>query len=166
MAISSDDEIIQRMRIYRDGSDIVYRPRLFSPLSDMAAGLVLVQLDRYEEGMARRRQIASNYIEAVESCRPEALNRSALDSSMFFRFPLRVPGVVDVYQKAFADLGVQVRKGVSTLLHRSMGKADQLFPVAVRLLDATLSVPIYPALSRRQELRCIEAMVQVLSRPH
>jgi len=166
MAISSDANVLERMRAYRDGNNVGYQARLFSPLSDIAASLALAQLDRYEEGLARRREIASSYLGAIESCCPAALNRAVLDDSMFFRFPLRVPGGLDACQQAFADFGVQVRKGVDALLHRGMGQADQSFPVAVELFETTVSIPIYPALSRSQELRCIEALTQVLPRLH
>lgn len=166
MALSSDANILARMRAYRDGSDGGCQPRYLSPLSDIAGSLALAQLDRYEEGLSRRRQIASGYMAAVESCCPGVLNRSAFGDSMFFRFPLRVPGGLDACQQAFAEFGVQVRKGVDALLHRGMGQADELFPVALELFETTVSIPIYPALSRSQELRCIEAITQVLPSLH
>lgn len=166
MVLSSDAEIVARMRAYRDGSEVGYRPRLFSPLSDIAASLAMAQLARYEEGLARRRQIADNYIKAIESCCPSILNRAAFDESMFFRFPLRVPGGLAACQQAFAAFGVQVRQGVDVLLHRNAGQMDQSFPVAVELFETTVTLPIYPALSRSQESRCIEAITQVLPRLH
>ncbi|MDD5240736.1 MAG: DegT/DnrJ/EryC1/StrS aminotransferase family protein [Sulfuricella sp.] len=166
MVISSDANILERMRAYRDGSDTGYKARFFSPLSDILASLALAQLDRYEEGLSRRQQIASTYMAAIESCCPNVLNRGALGNSMFFRFPLRVRGGLDECQQAFADLGIQVRKGVDALLHRGMGQADQAFPVAVELFETTISIPIYPALSRSQELQCIKAVTQVLSCLH
>ena len=166
MVIAANAGLLEKMRTYRDGAADGYGARLFSPLSDIAAGLALAQLDRYEEGLARRREIADSYRSAVESCCAGALNRAALDDSMYFRFPLRLPGGLDACQQAFAAFGVQVRKGVDVLLHRGMGLADQSFPVAVDLFDTTVSLPIYPALSRSQELRCIEAITQLLPRLH
>lgn len=164
MAISSNANILDAMRAYRDGSDVGYQARLFSPLSDIAASLVMAQLDRYEVGLARRREIASAYFAAIESSCPSVLNKAALGNSMYFRLPLRVPGGVDACQQAFADYGVQVRKGVDTLLHRRVGQDDQFFLVAVELFDTTVSLPIYPALSRDQERRCVDAITQVLPR--
>lgn len=164
MVLSSDANIVARMRTYRDGSDAGYRPRLFSPLSDIAASLALAQLDRYEDGLVRRRQIAGNYIGAIESCCPYVLSKAALEDSMFFRFPFRVPGGVAACQQAFAAFGVQVRQGVDALLHRSAGQTDYEFPVAVELFETTVSLPIYPDLSRSQESCCIEAIKYVLPR--
>jgi dTDP-4-amino-4,6-dideoxygalactose transaminase len=163
MALASNAEVLARMRAYRDGGD-GYHGRLFSPLSDLAAGLAHAQLDRYDEGLARRREIAAGYRSAVELCTPSALNHPALDRSMFFRFPLRLPGGLAACQQAFAALGVQVRRGVDELLHRGMAYPDAAFPSAVAHFDTTVSLPIYPALSRAHELRCIDAVTQVLPR--
>lgn len=165
MAVAVDAELVARMRAYRDGG-VGYTGRLFSPLSDLAAGLVLSHLNRYEQGLARRREIAANYRNAIETCCPGALNHIALGQSMFFRFPLHLRGGLASCQDAFSALGVQARKGVDELLHRRIGQSDADFPSAVAHYETTLSLPIYPALSRAQESRCLEAISQVLPRFH
>jgi perosamine synthetase len=162
MALAADADLVARMRAYRDGGG--YVSRLFCPLSDVAAGLALSQLDRYEQGLARRREIAANYRNAVDSCCPAALNPAALERSMFFRFPLHLAGGLDACQHSFARMGVQVRKGVDELLHRLTGRSDAEFPFAVAHFEMTVSLPIYPALTRAQEACCIDAIVHVL--PH
>lgn len=164
MAISSEPPILERMRAYRDGSGTNCMSRLFSPLSDLAASLALSQLDRYETGLERRRKIAAIYTDAVESHCPGALNREAMKRSMYFRFPLRIPGGLAVFQKPFSDIGIQVRKGVDTLLHRDTNQDDLMFPVAIELFDTTISIPIYPSLSSSQVSRCAEALTQMLPR--
>lgn len=166
MAVSSDEVVLQRMRAYRDGSKTGYGARLFSPLSDVSAGLALSQLDRYEEGLVRRREIATRYIEVLETCCPSVINREALERSMFFRFPLRIQHGLVACQQAFLERGIHVKKGVDYLLHRGMGRSDHAFRVAAELFDTTVSIPIYPALSNNQELRCIEALSQILTQLH
>lgn len=164
MAIAASEEIVARMRSYRDGRKPPYAGRLFSPMSDIAAGLVSSQLDRYELGLARRRELAAKYRSVVESCCPSALNRAALERSMYFRFPLRLAGGLEAHQKVFAELGVHVRKGVDSLLHRDMKIPDDAYPVAAAHFETTVSLPIYPALTRAQEARCMDAVSRVLSR--
>ena len=61
---------------------------------------------------------------------------------------------------------IHVRKGVDSLLHRKMGLSDNAFPVSVDHFDATVSIPIYPAMSADQETRCIDALAQILSGIH
>lgn len=162
MAISSDSTVLERMRARRDGLDSGYAARYFSPLSDLAAGLAMSQLDRYADALSRRREIAAHYVAVIEESRPSALNMKAVGHSMFFRFPLHIEGGLDACKSAFLDLGIHVRKGVDQLLHRGSGLPDLLFPSAVRHFDRTVSIPIYPALSAGQEQRCAEALARVL----
>lgn len=167
MVLSSNSEALGRMRTYRDGNggdDAVYCDRLFSPLSDVAAALALSQLDHYELGLARRRDVSEKYLAIIKSCCPSAINPSALDRSMFFRFPLHLPGGLAACQDAFAKFGVQVRRGVDQLLHRRMGLHDAAFPNAIKHFETTVSLPIYPALTNNHLSRCLEAVEHVLSR--
>jgi UDP-4-amino-4-deoxy-L-arabinose-oxoglutarate aminotransferase len=62
----------------------------------------------------------------------------------------------------FAAHGVQVRRGVDTLLHRSAGIDSSRFPNAERLFRETLSIPLYPALSDADVDRVIAAAEEVL----
>lgn len=157
MALSSNPEVLARMRSYRDGNakhHFGYTSRLFSPLSDLAATLALSQLDRYEFCLARRKEIAAKYMAMLEAHCPAAINHSAFARSMFFRFPLQLAGGLEAYQDAFSLVGVQVRKGVDELLHRQMGLPDTQFPNAVKHFETTLSLPIYPALTDDELARC------------
>ncbi|MFT3735721.1 MAG: DegT/DnrJ/EryC1/StrS family aminotransferase [Rhodocyclaceae bacterium] len=165
VVVTSDPEALLRMRAFRDGSagiGGVYAGRLLSPMSELAAALALSQLERYESGLARRQEIAAAYIDTVNACNPDLLQSALFPRSMFFRFPLRVPGGLAACQEAFSALGVQVRRGVDELLHRALGLPDAAFPNAVKHFETTVSVPIYPALSQHDELRCRDAMAAVL----
>lgn len=167
IVLSSNTEIIARMRIYRDGSmghGTVLVPRLFSPLSDVSAALALSQLDRYEAGLIRRRDISSKYVSVIQSYFPEAINYVALSRSMVFRFPLHLPGGLEASQASFNKFGVQVRRGVDELLHRLLGLSDVQFPNATLHFNHTVSIPIYPALTENEVRRCIDAIEHVLSK--
>lgn len=163
MAISSDPDVLSRMRFYRDGGANEFAARIFSPMSDIAAALAISQANRYNEMLIRRQEIARTYTEALEQCAPDSLNRLALGKSMFFRFPIQIQGGLEVCQTAFKQRGVHVRRGVDVLLHRKMRLSDDLFPTAVKLFNSTVSIPIYPALSHEQELCCVDAMKDVLA---
>lgn len=169
LAVAADEALVERMRQWRDGhagSGRGYAARVFSPLSDLAAALALRQLDRYDRALARRREIAGRYAEAVAAARPEALNRNALGRSMHFRFPIRLPGGLGACESAFARHRVLVRKGVDELLHRGLGLPDEDFPSAVAHFETTVSIPIYPALTGADEARCIAAIADALPPVH
>lgn len=164
MAATSNHDIFDRMKKYRDGDQNNVHDRLFSPMSDLAASLVMSQLDRYEVAILRRQEIAFAYQEVIEYLCPEAINHNALERSMYFRFPLNIRGGLESCQHEFLKFGIHVRRGVDLLLHRLLGYDDSRFPESVVRFDTTVSLPIYPALSQSQEMRCIEAIASVFSK--
>jgi UDP-4-amino-4-deoxy-L-arabinose-oxoglutarate aminotransferase len=163
MAISARSELVDRMRVIRDGESGWRTARLFAPLSDLAAALGLSQLDRYPESLERRRALGLSYLEALKRCAPWAIAGFPIEESMFFRLPLEVEGGTGRYQAAFLERGVRVSKGVDVLLHRSRGLPDAQFAQSARLFDRTLCLPIYPALSDEEFGRCVDAAAELLS---
>jgi perosamine synthetase len=83
---------------------------------------------------------------------------------VFFRFPIRTAASFEELRAGFSQQGVQVRRGVDTLLHRSMEREGSLFPGAERAFRETLSIPLYPALTDDEALRVIAAARHILSR--
>jgi UDP-4-amino-4-deoxy-L-arabinose-oxoglutarate aminotransferase len=162
MVVSRDSDLIARMRDLRDGgASPGYR--LAAPLSDLSAALGLSQLTRYGDFLHRRRLIADRYFRALES--PGVRLPSAIASrSMWYRFPLRVPGPFDELQSSFRRAGVEVRHGVDSLLHwTTSGPTNRTnYPNAERLFEETLSLPIYPSLSASEQQSVVSACTQVL----
>jgi perosamine synthetase len=164
MVVSSDKKIAARIRALRDGGDSSFDRKVFSPMSDLSAALGLSQLSRYDRMLARRREIASEYFRALAGCLPDAaVNLKGLPS-MFFRFPMTVPGGAERYRNVFLRKGIHVRRGVDTLLHRLQGLPDDQFPCAVELYRTTLSLPIYPAMSNQDLRRCVSSLKAILGR--
>lgn len=158
LAVGSQDASAV-MRRLRDGSEGEFVPRLFSPLSELAAALVASQLDRYEEFLARRREIAALY----QSRLANRLPRKALfESGMHFRFVLRIPGGVEAVAQKFAARGVVVRRGVDELLHRVRGEPDARYPQAVAQFNETVSLPIHPGMTRAEAEQVAEAAAAIL----
>ena len=168
MAVTRDAELAERMRALRDGRTGTPLPRMFTPLSDVAAALCLSQLNRYEEGLKRRGEIAAAYITALAPVLGEAFVASmkTLESrGMRFRFPVRVPRPgLELFAADFLAAQITVRRGVDELLHRFLGLADEEFPESVRHFDTTLSLPIYPALSDEDRDRVATVGARLLGR--
>jgi UDP-4-amino-4-deoxy-L-arabinose-oxoglutarate aminotransferase len=166
MATSPDEDLVDAMRRLRDGDDSA-RPderRVASPMTDLQAALGRSQLARYGEFLARRQRIAERYFRELATDLFERPNRIQA-RSMFFRYPLRWRGEFLTIQRGFADRGIHVRKGVDQLLHRILKLDDRLFPVAERLFAETVSLPIYPALSEKEQDRVIAACLEFPSSP-
>lgn len=162
-AVSADLQLVERMRAYRDGEATKLQERLFSPMSDIAASLVLTQLDRYSQMLTRRRCLANRYRAVIEKINSVRLNSRALEHSMFFRFPVLRDGGVDSCRDEFLQRGIHVRRGVDALLHRYMGMGDDSFPISAGLFNTTISLPIYPALTEAEETRCMESVFEIFS---
>lgn len=126
---------------------------LFS-FCDFQAALARSQLGRYEETLRRRVQIANRYFEMLPEVYTAAL-RSLKHKSMFFRFPLVYQGDFDMVHQRLAGRGIQIRRGVDSLIHRKSGLPDAFFANAVRHFRETISIPILPQLSEEDVDRVI-----------
>ncbi len=160
MAIAARADTADRLRAVRDGRGAT-GPRVFSPMSDLAAAMGLSQLRRYHEALVARRRLALRYRACLEPSVPEVLARQPLDGTMYFRFPISLAGGLEACRDTFARQGVAVRRGVDRLLHRELRLPDDRFPTAVTLFDTTVSLPLYPALSNEDFRRCADAAREV-----
>lgn len=135
-----------------------------SPLSDLAASVAAVQFSRLPALLARRRQLASLYLESLPSAVTERV-REVRDGSVFFRFPILLPARLsfETAAKRFEEKGISVRHGVDALLHRKLGVDASSFPVTEELFTRTLSLPLYPALSDAEAERVVSAAQEILS---
>ena len=163
MAVSANSDLVAMMRSIRDGFRNPSSGRLFSPMSDISASLGRNQLSRYHDALDRRKDLALKYKSALEKALPGKLQYAPLGDSMFFRFPIKIPGGLGVYQDRFAQKNICVRRGVDSLLHRLMGSVDDNFKEAVRLFEMTVSLPIYPALTDEEHSCCVESAVEIFS---
>ncbi|MFH0960613.1 MAG: DegT/DnrJ/EryC1/StrS aminotransferase family protein [Pseudomonadota bacterium] len=167
MAVSAKKDLVSAMRVIRDGSQNSDKARFFSPLSDIAAALGLSQLARYSQALHRRLTLALKYKAALEQVLGDSFGDEAVAAyaqSMFFRFPISVPGGLDAYQESFAQRHIIIRRGVDRLLHRCTGLPDQKFEMGVKLFNTTVSLPIYPALTCEEQAYCIETAVEIFSK--
>ena len=146
MALSDDPDVLEKMWQCRDGVEAGTVARVGSPMTDLQAALGMSQLARYDSFLKRRRMIADRYFNELADM-PVELPHDIRDRSIFFRFPLRIRGDFDVCRKQFDALGVQVRRGVDALLHRTLTADEGGFDGAERLFRETLSIPLYPALT-------------------
>ena len=131
--------------------------------SDLHAALARSQLSRLPRFIARRREIARRYLEAV----PPGLEASAEVIScgrLVYRFLVRARDepTRERLRQYFLATGIEVSPLLCRheLLHRLLGLRVDDFPMAERLVGRILSLPLYPALSEAE----VEAVCSALSR--
>ncbi len=161
MVLTKDRNWISRLRGLKQGKNIRGIVRYRQPMSDLQAALGLSQLARYESFLKRRRLIADYYFTHLQGLLIELPNHIR-HRSIFFRFPLRIRGDFEALRKLFDAEGIQVRHGVDALLHRIMEVGSTKFPMAQKYFNETLSIPLYPALKRKECERVVDACHRIL----
>jgi len=152
MVVAGDRAHLDRLRRPAASDGIVYR----FPLSDLQAALGLSQLRRFDGFLQRRQAIAATYLSELDDL-PVTLPTHLRHRSIFFRFPILTGDPFLELQAAFQAKGIQIRRGVDQLLHRLLGLNPAKFPGAERQFEATLSLPIYPALTDAEVGRIVAA---------
>lgn len=138
--------------------DIFTENKTLFSFSDLQAALARSQMLRYESVLKRRQSIAHQYFEFLPEETTTSL-RKLKDRSMFFRFPLVWRGNFSEIQRRLADRGIQVRRGVDTLLHRQANLEDKDFPDATDVFLKTISIPILPQLTDDEVLSITREIV-------
>jgi dTDP-4-amino-4,6-dideoxygalactose transaminase len=168
-AVTTDDgALADRLRVLRNyGSRAKYvnEVRGFnSRLDELQAALLRVKLSRLERWNARRAAIASRYLEALRPARLLLPHVPAWAEPSWHLFVVRTP--------RRAELQEHLRRaGVATLVHYPIPPHLQAayadagfrrgdFPIAERIHDEVLSLPIGPHLSDREIDEVVAAVLQ------
>ena len=162
MVLTDDAELIERVRLLRDGAHGRRGDRVPAPLTDLQAALGLSQLARFEGFLARRKAIADTYFRDLDglACR---LPLDLRQRSIFFRFPLRVARPFEEVQRAFMKLGIHVRRGVDALLHHADGASSEHFPGTEEAFAETVCLPILPSMSDDDVTRVVLGTREIFS---
>lgn len=130
-----------------------YEPRFNLQMTDIQAALVNSQMTRLEAIRVRREMIARTYLGAL----PTGLSVQSglmLPGRMVHRFVVVTPDLAtrEALRAHFERAGVGCAIPIERyeLLHRYLNQNPADFPVAERLVDTTLSLPIHPGLSDAQ----------------
>lgn len=159
---SRDPECIARVRDYRQfDCRESYEPRFNFQLTDIQAGLALSQFSRLDAIRARRAELARRYAQALPA--GFRLQAGILEPDrMAYRFVPIAPDratrdALMAHLKAY-NIGCIVPVERFELLHRYLNLDPENYPVAERLADTTLSLPLYPALTDADADRICEAL--------
>ncbi|MFH1227311.1 MAG: DegT/DnrJ/EryC1/StrS family aminotransferase [Planctomycetota bacterium] len=156
MVASDDKQLLDKIRNLREFDNREdYRQRYNYQMSDLAAGLGLVQLKRLPGFIRRRQAIARKYEQAF------GFQGSPQNRGVFFRYPVRVDNV----GKAVAFMsrkGIESKRPVYKPLHQYLSLPGNSFPMTEKLYKSTLSIPIYPTLNDKQVNYIIKNTLEIL----
>jgi len=138
-----------------------------SRLDEIQAAMLRVKLTKLNEWNARRQQVANIYMEGLADTPEIILPEIAPDAdSVWHLFVIRHTQR-DQIQKALA------KQGISTLIHypvpphlseayKIKGETSEILPIAEKLANTVLSLPIGPHITQDQARRVITTIHDVL----
>lgn len=148
-------------RINYNGRDN-YRVRFNYPMTDIAASLGNIQIEKLDMFLKRRREIGKKYQEALENKKIHFYPDEGNVNSNYYRFVLKFESknLRDNAKKLFEKNGISTIVPLNNyeLLHRCLGLDEKNFPNSEKMADTTLSVPIYPALKDSEVERIIKVL--------
>ena len=156
---TDDDALADRIRLYRNqGMRERYRHETLGynyRLTDLAAALGLVQLDKLERNTDRRRAIAARYDAAFADLPVDLPARPADRTHVFHQYTLRVGPERDRIVSDLTGAGVGTGIYYPIPVHRQPYVVDlgitARLPETDRAAATTVSIPIYPALSEADQ---------------
>jgi dTDP-4-amino-4,6-dideoxygalactose transaminase len=162
MLLSRDRRFLARMRDRRDYDERRRHALRFNyKLTDFQAALGRSQLRRLPAMLSRRAAIARRYRRGWAGL-PIALPPPAHGRShVYHRFVIGAPNTAGTVARRLAGLGVTARPPVYRPIHLTLGLEG--FPGATHAFRHALSVPLYPALTSREESIVIRAVQRVFA---
>ena len=148
MVCTKKERLAARLRdLSRPDQRADYKVRYNYKLSDLAAGLALKQLGRLDDFVARRRAIATRYIQALAPGSSLQFQVPLADSDpIYYRFVVRTRRA-GAFIKRAASRGVACDRPVFRPLHAYLKLAAKRFPHTDIAWKNGVSVPLYPALT-------------------
>lgn len=140
-------------------------------LTDFQSALGSSQLKKLSNFIERRKIIATRYLEIFQKLpNLRVIQPNNFDESSWHLFVLVLDGSLAIHRdKIFEELR---RRGIGVQLHyipvykhpyyKKIGYVDGLCPVAEKLSNSMISLPIYPSLSNDDQNMVIESVIDVL----
>ena len=163
LILSNNVDLIDSINDYREfDCREEYYPRFNFQMSDIQAAMIRSQLQRLNQIISRRYEIAQKYRENLPN---NLICQEGVESegSMVYRFVIRAPNkefrnkLKTYLHNNKIQCIVPIKR--DELLHRYLGIDPVNFPNSELLADTTLSIPIFPALTDN-EIKYVSRMLK------
>lgn len=157
MVLSGDRKLLERVRELREYDEkIPRRPMKNAKMTDLQAAMGRVQLGRLPAFLSARRRLASGYARALEGSGLRLPEATA--GRVWFRYVVRAaPRLVLRLLARLEGKGIMVRRPVHRPLHWDVPCRGE-FSGAERAWRESLSLPLYPSLTPREQRRVVQAL--------
>ena len=150
MVFSKNKNLIAKIKDYREfDCRKGYKPRFNFQMSDLQAAIGRAQLKKLPGFLRKRNQIAAEYSKSINDVRFPNKSNSAKPN--FYRFLLKITNPRRL-QNYFLKNKIKTIVPIARheLLHNYLGLPPKNYPVSEEIAKTTLSLPIYPGLSKKQ----------------
>ncbi|MBN1531408.1 MAG: DegT/DnrJ/EryC1/StrS aminotransferase family protein [Spirochaetes bacterium] len=145
MVMTNNSKHYSRMREIRSSAG--QYPCYDYGMTDLQGAMGITQLNKLQDMLDRRRQIAKIFYEALKITSHRTLFPYS-DSFAFQSFPVLFDASIEKVEKYWKKTGIEVVNPVKTPLHTLMGLNNADYPVSERMAKKLFSIPIYPTLTR------------------
>ena len=149
MVLSNQAKLLDRIRDLRQYDHAIdFQTRYNYKMTDFQAALGINQLQRLPEIIKERRSIARTYDQIFLKAGLTIPCKSSYSVPIYYRYVIKVKQNAGTLIEQFNKKGIGVRSPVFKPLHRYIKSSP--CPVADRLMDQAVSIPIYPDLTEAQ----------------
>jgi dTDP-4-amino-4,6-dideoxygalactose transaminase len=180
MLTTSDRRLAEKFRLLRShGESQRYLHTLIGynfRMTDIAASLGRVQLSKLNSALRLRRrnaQILTQGLKGLPGIKTPSLSASSAHAFCLYTITLDTKSLGmtrDDFQRALLRRGIQTAVHYPLPLHRQPVfrgyGSDRDFPVSTRLAKSVVSLPVHPALNRKDLNQIIAAVRQVVEKKH
>ncbi len=166
MVLTNSLRLAERLHDLRDyDRKETHRFRTNSKMTDLEAAMGFVQMKKLSGFVARRRELASRYREALKNLEVILPQEEKARDHVYYRFVIRVPKGKKEFMSALIARGIEVKEPVFKPLHQYLDLADSKFPFTIQAVKESCSLPLYPSLSDEACDRISEAIREMRPTP-
>lgn len=160
MVLSDSEKLISKVRDLRDYDHKEnYFPRFNYKMTDIQAALGISQLSLLDTFIEKRREIADRYFQELKNCRFSLPIWKEGREHIYYRFVVRARENASGYLEKSQKQKVMCCRPVFRPLHMYLNQAG--FPNASEAWEKSISIPIYPALSKEEEEEIIAVVKEI-----
>ena len=147
MILTDLPRLARRLHDLRDyDKKETYEFRTNSKMTDLEAAMGVVQMQKLPQFLARRREIASRYREALRNRGLVLPLEDRRREHVYYRYVVRIPKKRKEFMRSLALQGIEVKEPIFKPLHQYLGLADSKFPSTTQAMKESCSLPLHPSL--------------------
>ena len=163
MILTDDEELVRTLRGLREYDGMTTEClRYNGKMSDIAAAIGRIQLQRLPGFLECRRNLAARYSAAL--AKTDLQLPEAVPGHIYYRYVVHLEHQADVLLNYLEKMGIAARRPIPRPLHRELEQADSKYPQTAKAYLGDISLPLYPSLADKEVERVLSAVCSASKR--